>query len=45
MPICRLPYRLLLDRRHRSVALVSQSGTVLGGITYRVFQPQVRWLG
>jgi hypothetical protein len=41
--------RLLLDRRHRSVALVSISGAVLGGITYRVFGPQVgarlAWLG
>lgn len=36
--------RLLLDRRHRSVALVAQSGQVLGGITYRVFG-QVRSTG
>jgi hypothetical protein len=34
--------RLLLDRRHRSCALVSgQTGAVLGGITYRVFGQQV----
>jgi hypothetical protein len=40
-----LARRLLLDRRHRSVALVSQSGAVLGGITYRVFGTQVESLG
>ena len=40
--VCGLTRRLLLDRRHRSVALVSQSGAVLGGITYRVFGQQVR---
>lgn len=39
---CVRTCRLLLDRRHRSVALVSQTGTVLGGITYRVFGQQVR---
>ena len=33
--------RLVLDRRHRSVALVAQGGTLLGGITYRVFKEQV----
>jgi hypothetical protein len=33
--------RLVLDRRHRSVALVAQGGTLLGGITYRVFKDQV----
>ncbi|GAX80984.1 hypothetical protein CEUSTIGMA_g8419.t1 [Chlamydomonas eustigma] len=34
--ICRLVY----DRRHRSVALVKRSGTVIGGITYRSFPLQ-----
>eukprot|EP00775_Hariotina_reticulata_P006085 gene6085-6325_t len=29
--------RLLLDRRHRSVALLGKNGLPLGGITYRVF--------
>jgi hypothetical protein len=33
--------RLLLDRRHRSCALVARNGQVLGGITYRVFPQQV----
>jgi histone acetyltransferase len=33
--------RLLLDRRHRSVVLLGRAGEVLGGITYRVFHPQV----
>ncbi|KAF8066203.1 GCN5 [Scenedesmus sp. PABB004] len=32
--------RLLLNRRHRSCALVSRGGTVLGGITWRVFAQQ-----
>ncbi|WIA13917.1 hypothetical protein OEZ85_002487 [Tetradesmus obliquus] len=32
--------RLLLDRRHRSCALVGRNGAVLGGITYRVFPQQ-----
>lgn len=32
--------RLVLDRRHRSVALVRKDDTVLGGITYRAFEPQ-----
>lgn len=27
--------RLVMDRRHRSVALVKRNGTVIGGITYR----------
>lgn len=35
--------RLLLDRRHRSCALVAKNGTVLGGITYRVFPQQVTY--
>eukprot|EP00882_Tetradesmus_deserticola_P016588 GHRQ01017724.1.p1 GENE.GHRQ01017724.1~~GHRQ01017724.1.p1 ORF type:complete len:212 (+),score=39.13 GHRQ01017724.1:180-815(+) len=34
--------RLLLDRRHRSCALVARNGQVLGGVTYRVFPQQVR---
>ncbi len=33
--------RLLFDRRHRSVALVSRNSTVVAGITYRVFPQQV----
>ncbi len=32
--------RLVLDRRHRSVAIVRRDGAVLGGITYRPFGPQ-----
>lgn len=32
--------RLVLDRRHRSAALVRRDGSVLGGITYRCFQQQ-----
>ncbi|KAF6263907.1 histone acetyltransferase [Scenedesmus sp. NREL 46B-D3] len=32
--------RLLLDRRHRSCALVARNGQVLGGVTYRVFPQQ-----
>lgn len=32
--------RLVLNRQHRSVALVGRSGAVLGGITYRVFPGQ-----
>jgi hypothetical protein len=32
--------RLVLDRRHRSVAIVRRDGAVLGGITYRPFAPQ-----
>lgn len=27
--------RLVMDRRHRSVALIKRNGTVIGGITYR----------
>ena len=33
--------RLVMDRRHRSCAIVAKSGTVLGGITYRPFHAQV----
>jgi hypothetical protein len=33
--------RLVLDRRHRSVAIVKQDGLVVGGITYRPFHSQV----
>ena len=33
--------RLVMDRRHRSCAIVAKSGTVLGGITYRAFHAQV----
>ncbi len=32
--------RLVMDRRHRSVALVKRNGTVIGGITYRAFHAQ-----
>ena len=32
--------RLVLDRRHRSVAIVRRDGAVLGGVTYRPFLPQ-----
>lgn len=32
--------RLVMDRRHRSCTIVSKSGTVLGGITYRPFHAQ-----
>lgn len=32
--------RLVLDRRHKSVALIRKDGLVLGGITYRPFSPQ-----
>ncbi|CAL5229703.1 g13075 [Coccomyxa viridis] len=32
--------RLVMDRRHRSCAIVAKSGTVLGGITYRPFHAQ-----
>lgn len=32
--------RLVMDRRHRSVALVKRSGIVVGGITYRAFHQQ-----
>lgn len=34
--------RLVLDRRHRSVAIVKRKRTVVGGITYRPFHAQVR---
>ena len=33
--------RLVMDRRHRSCAIVAKNGTVLGGITYRPFHAQV----
>ena len=33
--------RLVMDRRHRSCAIVARNGTVLGGITYRPFHAQV----
>ena len=33
--------RLVLDRRHRSVAIVRKRRTVVGGITYRPFHAQV----
>ena len=33
--------RLVLNRHHRSVALVGRAGNVMGGITYRVFPQQV----
>ena len=33
--------RLVMDRRHRSCAIVAKSGIVLGGITYRPFHVQV----
>ena len=32
--------RLVMDRRHRSCAIVAKNGTVLGGITYRPFHAQ-----
>lgn len=32
--------RLVLDRRHRSVAIVRQKRNVVGGITYRPFHQQ-----
>ncbi len=32
--------RLVLDRRHRSVAIVRKRRTVVGGITYRPFHAQ-----
>lgn len=32
--------RLVLDRRHRSVAIIRHGGAVLGGITYRPFHQQ-----
>ncbi|GFR48401.1 hypothetical protein Agub_g10295 [Astrephomene gubernaculifera] len=32
--------RLVMDRRHRSVALLKRNGTVIGGITYRAFHAQ-----
>ncbi|KAK9908401.1 hypothetical protein WJX75_007347 [Coccomyxa subellipsoidea] len=32
--------RLVLDRRHRSVAIIRRGGMVLGGITYRPFHAQ-----
>ena len=35
--------RLVMDRRHRSCAIVAKNGTVLGGITYRPFHAQVRF--
>jgi len=34
--------RLVLDRRHRSVAIVRKRRTVVGGITYRPFHAQAR---
>jgi histone acetyltransferase len=37
--------RLVLNRHHRSVALVNKGGSVIGGITYRVFPGQVRGPG
>ncbi|KAK9831383.1 hypothetical protein WJX81_008254 [Elliptochloris bilobata] len=35
--------RLVLDRRHRSVAIVRRDGAVLGGVTYRPFGPPQRF--
>jgi len=35
--------RLVMDRRHRSCAIVAKNGTVLGGITYRPFHAQVHF--
>ena len=32
--------RLVLDRRHRSVAIVRRRSNVVGGITYRPFHQQ-----
>jgi histone acetyltransferase len=42
LPNMPKPYivRLLFDRRHRSVVIVRNDGTVIGGITYRPFYPQ-----
>lgn len=34
--------RLVLDRRHRSVAIVRQGRACVGGITYRAFPDQAR---
>lgn len=34
--------RLVLNRHHRSVALINKNGSVIGGITYRVFTAQVQ---